>query len=28
LARECGVSAWHVSITHTEHLAMAVVTAE
>jgi len=28
LARECGVSAWHVSISHTEHLAMAVVTAE
>ena len=27
LARSCGVGAWHVSITHTETVAMAVVAA-
>ncbi len=28
LAHQCGVSSWHVSISHTEHLAVAVVAAE
>lgn len=28
LARTCGVSKWHVSISHTDHLAVAVVAAD